>query len=137
MLWKKIWHGFPFSQIIILNPWICKRLHAVAVRTEYWGETNYKKKLHQKFFQTPFLGCQWSLYRGKRTWSAIEYFLPYEIEPVLVRLLHILLWKNVSNFWPRVSIHGPKSLFVVFFRHLPFFGREHSRSLSICNMVFF
>ena len=29
--------------------------------TECWGETNYRKKLHQKFLQNPLLGCQWNL----------------------------------------------------------------------------
>ena len=32
--------------------------------TECWGGFKWEKKVHQKFFQNPFLGCQWNLWRG-------------------------------------------------------------------------
>ena len=51
--------------------------------------TTMKKKVHTKFFQIPFLGCQWVVWLGKRTWSAIGPF--YLI--------------NHSNFWRKSLIY--------------------------------
>ena len=42
--------------------------------TECWRDFNSKQLSCQKFLQNPFLGCQWSPWRGKIIWSAVESF---------------------------------------------------------------
>ena len=56
------------------NYWWILRKQVGLFHTERWGDFNSKQLPFEKFLQNPFLGCQWSPWRGKIIWSAVESF---------------------------------------------------------------
>ena len=91
-----------------LNPTHCPR--PTSAKFSCWHKNHsmmeweplWKKKVHPKFFQNPFLWWPWVVWLGIRTWSAIEPF--YFLKSLLIlekitNLLHIFTMKKAYFFF--------------------------------------